>query len=174
MLEAPCSADKNSNWTVRTWNTVMIFQGMKSFREHRCFRTISITLIYIFWLTVNHFLLPSCQYYYSTSMEAQARKRIPEFRPMLLLNHKNHSMAILYKRAPAGTWETRENKTRKPKKETKQTRKILKQTKTIFEIRSVHPRKCCLFMMIFISELALRFQDVSFYLKNTTYIWISM
>lgn len=142
---------------------------MKSFREHRCFRTISITLIYICWPTVHNFLLPSCQYYHSTSTEAQPRKGIPEFRPMLLLDHKNHSKAILYKRAPAETrGEPRENKTRKPKKETKQTRKILKQTKTISEIHSVHLCKCCLFMMIFISEL--RFQDVSFYLKNTTYI----
>lgn len=174
-IQSPRIADKNSDWIVQIWNTVMRFLGMNSFREHRCFRTISITLTYTFCLTVNSFLSPPCQYYHFTSTEAQPRRRIPGFRPTLLLHHRNHSIALLHKRAPAGTrGETRGNRTRKPKEETKQTRKILKQTKIAFEIRSIHPRKCCLFMTIPISKPVLHFQDVSFCLKNTTYIWISM
>lgn len=68
---------------------------------------------------------------------AQARKGIPEFEPILLLDYKNHSVTISHKSSPTGIrCKTRRTNTRKANTESKQTSKILKQRRKIFEIIS--------------------------------------
>lgn len=86
--------------------------------------------------SVNHF----------TSTEAQARKGISEFKPILLLDHKNPSITVSHKRPPTGTWcKTRKTKTRE--KKTKQGNKANKEKSLNKERKSLkslaHPLKCC-------------------------------
>lgn len=125
---------------------------MKSFREHRCFRTISITLIYICWLTVHNFLLPSCQYYHSTSTEAQPRKGIPEFRPMIKITAKPYYTKEHLLGPEENQEKTKQGNQRR--KQNKQGKSLNKQRPSLKSAQSIYVSAACLWWSSFLSYVS--------------------
>lgn len=143
-VQSPLTAEKNSDWILDLmWNTESHnIPGGKQLQkapvlQEAAASTTLPSLLLEFTSSGCILTQQSCIVLTSVcrfpSTEAQAKKGIPEFKPILLLDHKNHSVTASHKRSPAGTWcKTRKNQNQ----ETKQTKKILKQRRKTFEIIS--------------------------------------